>query len=265
MCLLGGWFAYSPMSALAHEDMDISIESVMLDESCHAVVSLKNVGHRLPKGFYLKPSNAHITLKKGEQFERLPLLAELDVNRSLQPAGGELVIKSTQTFANNPAHFLLQLVSGTEYADHGMENNTLRSPMDCTPGVGQTEGEPIRYTQPDLSLSHVKLNQTACTLSFEIHNLTAVPLPESAWAFKSGVQIKLFNVDKHREVQSFSLLEFDAEKTFTRQSQHLHGSVKIPKMDSHHLRLGLWFVPDDLNFKNNQIEINLPAACRSNH
>lgn len=247
----------------AHEDLDLGIVAVSLDKSCRAQIKIKNFGESLPESFYQTVTPAYITIVKGGQTERSNSLRKLDKQRLLQVPGGELTILSELKYQNIPQPMELELHIIGEFSDYGEKNNQLAASLDCQPNIGQIAGLPIIYTQPDVVIAQLALDPHTCELSALFINVTGVPLPDSAWNIDGGVSVKQLNLTSHEHVQSQSLAQLDPQQHFTRTVQQLPWRYQLPPTRADRWRVGMWAVSGDRNFSNNQMEIDVPATCRS--
>lgn len=248
--------------AVAHEDLDIGIKDVWLDQQCYAHVQLVNAGRDLPESFYLTINPAFFEIRKGDQQEQGRSLRALDKRKKLQKTGGQLEVRSRTKFANNKTPISLQLHFMEEFLDYGGANNHLRKSMDCIPGEGQTSGEKIVPTQPDVAITRARIEPTECQLDITFTNLTGVALEDNAWHKTEGVTIMLMALDNHERVADTPLIELDPEQKFTRTTSHLQLRSPLPNRSSERWRLGLWRVQGDSDFSNNQIDLNVPESCR---
>lgn len=249
--------------ALAHEDLDLSIESVFLDQQCRAHVLVKNVGRSLPESFYAEDKAAHVLIKKGELIESLPLLSLIDRSQVLKTNGGQLELISQRVFADNPHHFEVSFNTSGEYLDYGSYNNILRESMDCRVGQGQQAGAPIVYTRADIGIDMAWIEQD-CALNLSVVNLTSVALPDTAWTQEgTPVQIKLFDAQSHEPIQTVLLKNLDTQGIFTKSTQAQTWRFKPNASAAEHLKIAIWYVPNDLFFPNNETVIEYPEECRA--
>lgn len=262
LTLCSFWLLLFHMPAMAHEDLDIGINNIWLDEQCYAHVQLINAGRNLPESFYLTINPAFFEIHKGEQHEQGRSLRALDKRKKLLKTGGKIEIRSREKFANNSAPISVQLHFMDEFLDYGGANNRLRKSMDCIPGKGQTTGDKIIPTQPDVAITRARIDPQKCELEMTFTNLTGVPLPDSAWHKTEGVTIMLMALDNHERFADIPLVQFDPEQTFTHASPSLEWQSPLPDKSKPRWRLGLWRVQGDTDFSNNQVDLDVPESCR---
>ncbi len=260
--LLTSLLLFSPSAVFAHEDLDIGIAAVSLDKTCHVNITLQNAGPNLSESFYLTVNPGFITITKGEQREEFASLRKLDRKRVLLPAGGTLELRSKKIYAGNPHHLRIEFHAQGEFFDYEAENNVLLASMDCHPGEGQIAGAPIIYTQPDVAIGQVKIDPKTCAITANLFNTTAVAMPDSAWSKEEGVSLEQFDVDRSEHIATQALQDFDPNRQFTRSKQAWRWSSPLPATSAKRWRLAVWRVPEDLNFKNNTVEIDIPEECR---
>lgn len=255
---------FASLSAVVsgHEDMDIGIESVVLDKQCYAQITLRNTGRDLPDGFYQTVNPAYLTITKGPAEEQLPSLRALDRNKVLQKTGGVLKVKSRQIYANIPEYMQIDFTAQGEFLDYGAANNQLLASLDCRPGDGQVSGLPIQYHQPDVAVLSAAIDVNSCILSVTFSNLTGVALADTAWGEADGVSVVQMNVDIHERVAAQSLASLDKDKVFTRGQDTLNWTSPLAKTTANIWRVGIWRVPEDRNFQNNQVDLVVPEQCR---
>lgn len=248
-------------SALAHEDIDIGIEAVRLNKSCIAEITLVNKGRAIPSSFYRLPNPANLSLKKSNQTELLGSISFLDKNRNLQPTGGRLIVSSKKAYVNIPEFMRASLTFSGEYFDHGGDDNTLVEEIDCVLGQGQIQGRKKLPTQPDLAIKKAYVDSLNCKLAVELENLTSIPLSDNAWSLLDGVILMQLNLTTHNRLPDIPLINLDPKKQFTLKNQTLYWINPKPLMGVKSLRIGLWRVNGDADFKNNHFELTVPNTC----
>lgn len=256
------WLLLFHMPAIAHEDLDLGIKDVWLDKQCYAHVQLVNAGRDLPESFYLTINPAFFEIHKGEQQEQGRSLRALDKKKKLQKTGGQIEVRSRTKFANNTTPISVQLHFMDEFLDYGGANNRLRKSMDCVPGKGQTTGEKIVPTQPDVAITRARIEPSECQLEITFTNLTGIPLDDSAWHETEGAIIMLMALDNHERLADISLIQLDPKQQFTHTTSTLEWRSPLPNKANQRWRLGLWRVQGDADFSNNQIDLDVPESCR---
>lgn len=247
---------------LAHEDMDIAIQSLTFNDQCKAQITLENIGRPLPESFYQTVNPVYVTIKKGSKEEQLASLRQLDKKRSLQDVGGRLLIQSKKSYANIPHHALVELHPLGEFYDYGLYNNAFRKSLDCEKGKGNMAGAPIVYEHPDVAFKQVSIDEN-CILNATLENLTQVALPETAWLpNEGGVEIRAFNLDTGEPLFSLPFVSIDAKRGFTKDYQQLAWQYTVRNMGALRIKVAVWYVPDDMYFPNNEYQINIPEACQ---
>lgn len=260
--LAGALLAIVGPTAQAHEDMDLGVVSVMADHRCYLEVTIKNLGRSLPDSFYHIEKPAYITIRKDHQQENLESLSALDTQRQLQTTGGTLVVRSRLAYAQNPHPVLIELHPVGEFVDHGTRNNRLHASLDCRLGVGQIDGAEITPTQPDIAIQNLRIDPATCRVSARFENLTPVALSASSWKKEQGVVIAQFDGDTSERKVTESLGQLDSQQRFTVTQKVFEWSYPLPQTNARHWRVGMWYVPDDANFANNQAEVHVPKSCR---
>lgn len=250
-------------TALAHEDLDLGIESIQLDRKCRAQITLKNYGRELPESFYMAVRPAYIALAKGAAREELKSLRMLDKKRALLPTGGTLRITSRATYAANPEPFEAKILLEGEFLDYGSANDRVYESMDCVPGQGQIAGAKIPDTQPDIVVREARIDPETCELRVSFGNLSSIGLDAGAWEPESGVFLMQLALPAHERQPDIPLLQLDPERRFTRPSPQLDYTAPLSKVRAEKWRVGLWQVLNERDFPNNQSEIPVPEKCRA--
>ena len=245
----------------AHEDLDLGIARVYLDKHCRVNLTMVNSGHQLPYSFYQTVTPAYVQIKKGAIVERLRSLRALDRRQALKNLGGKLTLRSKMQYANMPEPIQLVIIYDEEFGDYGAGNNTWLESMDCEIGVGQIEGAPIVYTEPDVAITDARIDPKTCTLTIEVSNLTSIPLDDNAWNSDTGVSLMQLNLDTQQRAPDIPLLQLDPQKAFGHQTQHLRWQTKVPFKGAQRIRLALWRVLGDVDFSNNTVELAVPEGC----
>lgn len=248
--------------AAAHEDIDIGIEGVRLDKQCYAHLQLVNAGRDIPESFYRTVNPAFFEINKGDMHEQGRSLRVLDKKKKLQKSGGRLEIRSRKKFARIPAPIKVNLHFLGEFLDYGAANDLLHESMDCIPGRGQIEGEKIIPTAPDITVTQARIDPADCQLQLSFTNLTGIALPDSSWQDQGGTQVMIMALDTHERLADIPLIELDPQRQFTRSAPTLNWQSPLPDRVSTRWRVGLWYVPGDSDFSNNQIDLTTPEACR---
>lgn len=249
--------------ALAHEDLDLGIESIQLDRNCRAQITLKNYGRDLPESFYMAVRPAYITLVKGAVREEFKSLRMLDKTRALLPTGGTLRLTSRNTYSANPAPAEVNILLEGEFLDYGSANDRVYESMDCIAGQGQIAGAKIPDTQPDIVVREARIDPERCELRVSFGNLSSIGLDAGAWDAANGVYLMQLALPDHERQADIPLARLDPEGRFTRSSPQLDYTAPLPKIRAEKWRVGLWQVLNERDFPNNQSEIPVPEKCRA--
>lgn len=248
-------------AVLAHEDIDIGIEEVRLNKNCIAEITLVNSGRTLPASFYRAGNSANIKIEKSNYVESLGSLRFLDKAKELSVNGGRLKIFSKKTYANMPQPIKVTLSFFDEFLDYGGDNNTKTEAIDCILGKGQIEGEKILPSQPDLTIEQAVINPQTCHIEAVFKNLTSVSLNKKAWDREHGAVVIQLDLETHVRLRDTLLIEFDPQKSFTKNVQSLPWKSRQPITGVRSLRIALWRVGGDSNFDNNHRDLNVPQSC----
>lgn len=252
---------WQPVSA--HEDLDLGIDSVQLNEDCRARIDLKNYGRNLPESFYHAVRPAYISLEKGGSGEELQSLRALDKNRALAMTGGVLTIYSRNRYIDNPKPLAAKIIIEGEFVDYGAANDYFSKSMDCRKGVGQIEGDKIPDINPDIYVKFARIDPQNCELEIHFGNLSSIALGPGAWQPEIGVILMQLALPSHERQIDISLKTLDPLHQFTIADKDLEYRAPLPKMNAEKWRIGLWQIEGDRDFSNNQIEISIPEVCRA--
>ena len=254
--------AMTVSTSYAHEEIDIGVSKITFDQKCHAVITIENIGRRLPGSFYWINNSFTLEVSKGSTAETSASILKLDKKRALTATGGRFTWATTTEFVDEHNPLAAKLILDGHYIDSGQRNDVLMRPINCKRGIGEVPGDPIKPEHADMAISNVSVAADSCIATITLSNLTQVPLPADAWHVEQGVELVVFNTENDERYLSEHISRFDPEKKlaagvtpFSFTSEKAIKSIKRAKFS-------LWKVPNDPEFSNNHFEIDIPSQCQ---
>lgn len=259
------WFAlcfYPAFPAHAHEDIDIGIAEARYDEQCRAVVTLRNEGRTLPDFFYTT-LGPYVQVLAGKKHLGLFEIYELDKDRRLLSTGEETTFVAGKGGKSLPDPLKVVINIRGHWIDYNEKNNTLTKAVGCKPGQGETAGRPEKPKFADLKIASLDIDKKTCLATVVIENVNNVPLSKAAWDSDNGVTLVSINADSREHRPAVPISELDPKKKLAKRGRKIVWKDKNPVTGMEKILFGIWQVPNDPDFQNNNLQVDVPEECRA--
>lgn len=259
--VLAALYLLPALSVYAHEDIDIGIMEAHYDEQCRAVITLKNEGRDLPEFFYTT-LGPYVQVLAGKNRLDLLELYDLDENEQLKPAGGQLTFAAGGGGAPLADALKVVIRIRGHWVDYNEKNNTLTKAVGCEPGKGEIAGTPERPKFADLKIASIDIDKKSCLATVVIENVNDGPLTETAWGGDNGVTLVSINGDTREHRPVVPMAQLDSGKKLANDGKKIVWRDQNPVTGMEKILFGIWQVPNDPDFQNNNLQADVPAECR---
>jgi hypothetical protein len=248
--------------ARAHEDIDLGIVHAGYDDQCRAVVTLKNTGRELTDFFYTT-LGPFVQVFAGKKRLDLLELYDLDKDEQLKPVGGQLTFTAGRGGGPLTGALNVAIRIRGHWIDYNEKNNTLTKAVGCEPGKGEIAGvsEKPRFT--DLKISSIDIDKKTCLATVVIENVNGVSLPDAAWDYDNGVTLVSIDAGTRERRPDVPMSALVPGKKFTHGGKKIVWRDQNPVTGMDKIIFGVWRVPNDPDFENNNREADVPAGCRA--
>lgn len=256
-------FCFLPVfPAHAHEDIDLGVEQAGYDAQCRAVVTLKNTGRELPDSFY-NTLGPFVQVFAGNKRLDLLELYDLDEHEQLKPAGGQLTFTAGGGGTPLPDVLKVAIRIRGHWIDYNEKNNTLTKAVGCEPGKGEIAGRPEKPRFTDLKITSIDIDKKTCRATVVIENTNGVSLPEAAWDRDNGITLVSIDAGTRERRPDVPMPTLDPGKKLANGDKKIVWRDKNPVMGMSRIIFGVWRVPNDPDFENNNREVDVPVECRA--
>lgn len=260
--VLAALYLLPGLSARAHEDIDLGVTQAGYDDQCRAVVTLKNTGRELPDFFY-NTLGPFVQVFAGNKRLDLLELYDLDENEKLKPAGGQLTFTAGGGGTPLPDALKVAIRIRGHWIDYNEKNNTLTKAVGCVPGKGEIAGMPEKPRFADLKIASVDIDKKTCLATVVIENINGVSLPEAAWDRDNGITLASIDAGTRQRRPDVLMPTLDPGKKLANGDKRIVWKDKNPVTGMDRIIFGVWRVPSDPDFENNNREVDVPAECRA--
>lgn len=255
-------FCFLPaFPAHTHEDIDIGIAEAHYDEQCRAVVTLKNEGRTLPDIFYTT-LGPYIQVRAGKKNLGLLEIYALDKEKRLLATGGETTFVAGSGGSSLPDTLKVVIRIRGHWIDYNEKNNTLTKAVGCKPGEGEIAGTPEKPKFADLRIAAIDIDEKTCLATVVIENVNNVPLDKVAWDRDHGVTLVSINTDTREHRPAVHMSQLDPNKKLAKRTRKIIRQDNNPVKGMKKIQFGIWQVPNDPDFQNNNLQVDVPDVCR---
>lgn len=248
--------------AHAHEDIDLGVIEAGYDDQCRAVVTLKNTGRELPDFFY-STLGPYVQVSAGKKRLDLLELYDLDEHEQLKPVGGHLSFTAGSGGAPLSGTLNVAIKIRGHWIDYNEKNNTLTKAVGCEPGKGEIAGTPEKPRFTDLKIASIDIDKKTCRATVVIENVNGVSLDKVAWDRDNGVALISIDAGTRERRPDVPMSTLDPGKKLANGDKKIVWRDKKPVTGMDRIIFGVWRVPNDPDFENNNREVDMPAECRA--
>lgn len=251
------------VSATAHEDIDLGVTQAGYDDQCRAVVTLQNTGRALPDFFY-NTLGPFVEVFAGKKRLELHELYDLDEGEQLKSVGGQLTFTAGRGGVPLDGALKVEIRIRGHWIDYNEKNNTLTKTVGCEPGKGEIAGTAEKPRFADLKTASVDIDKKTCLATVTIENVNGVSLPKTAWNRDNGVTLISIDAGTREHRPDVPMSALDAGEKLAHGEKKIIWRDKNPVTGMDKIIFGIWRVPNDPDFENNNLEVDVPAECRLN-